>query len=69
MEPAGYVRDIDVFYELFVWSLGLLLDLRPLMWEMVKTHHFPSAKSLPHITIDLNLLDEASHHYATKYRT
>jgi hypothetical protein len=69
MEPAGYVRDIDVFYELFIWSLGFLLHLRSSMGELVKTNHFPSAKSLPHITIDLNLLDKASHHYAIKYRT
>jgi hypothetical protein len=35
---------------------------------MNETHHFPSAKTLAHITINLNLLHEACHHYAILYR-
>ncbi len=69
MKPACYVRDIGILYEFFVWSLRQLLELcRCMYYLMGTTHHFPSAKTLAHVAINLNLIDKACHACGTTDR-
>lgn len=62
VEAAGYVRDIDVLYKLFIWSLRQLV--KSFAHERGLTPHFPSAKPLSHVAVEFNLLHETCHDYA-----